>query len=233
MEAALSLHAAEFGPARESATEERGPPTAAKPAAGYRHVGPLAVPVPCVLLGGAPKDARRPQRQQEAEDPELAVFPYVRQGGLLRIEVFTYSPTTEPEYAITFDAHLSHIPGGDSCWADSDSFTRYVECSIWHKLCPTRFGRLQEFPVPRGDFDPPIGCSRFFQKAWTRGVFVTYVVCWPDGWDARLPTSSSSPSSPPSTLRSASCSSTRAPASASPSEQQPSSPPPSAPEPPP
>ena len=231
MEATLSLHAAEVGPARKAANEEHGSPTAAKPTACDRRVGPLAVLVPCVLLGGAPKDARRPQQQLEGEEPVLTVFPYVRQGGLLRIEVFTYSPTTEPEYAITFDAHLAHIPDGDPCWEDSDSFSRFVERSIWHKLCPTRFRGLQELPVHRGDFDPPIGCSHFFRETWARGVSVTYVVGWPDGWDVRLPTSSSSPSSPPSTLRSASCSSTRAPASASPSDLLPSSPPPSAPEP--
>jgi hypothetical protein len=248
MEAALSLHAAMLGDAGESAAGARGPASPAKSAAYDVHREPLAVTLPSVLLGGAPKEgenpgnpwharagepseARRLRRPQEGENPELSVYPHIRQRGLLRIDVYTYYPSTDPEYTITFDANLSHIPGDDPCWADSDSFTRYMEYSIWHKLCPIHWGRLHEFPIPRGDFDPPIGCDRFLQKVWTRGVFVTYVVCWPDGWAARRPTSSTSPSSRPSTPRSASCSSTRGPASTSPSEPQPSSPPPSAPEP--
>ena len=158
-------------------------------------------------------------------------FPYVRQGGLLRIEVFTCTPAAEPEYAITFDAHLAHISDDDPCWEDSDSFSLFVEQSIWHELCPTRFQGLQELPIHRGDFDPPIGCSRFLQETWARGVCVSYVVGWPEGWEVRLPASSSAPSSAPSTLRSPSCSSTRAPASASSSDLLPSSPPPSAHEP--
>ena len=122
-------------------------------------------------------------------------FPYVRQGGLLRIEVFTYSPAAEPEYAITFDAHLAHISDDDPCWEDSDSFSLFVEQSIWHELCPTLFQGLQELPIHRGDLDPPIGCSRFLQETWARGVCVSYVVGWPEGWEVRLPASSSSPSS--------------------------------------
>ena len=232
MEPMLSAHTTDVGPVPEPAGEERRPPTAAKPYACDRHVGPFAAPVPCRLLGGAPKDVRRPQQQLEGEEPVLTNFPYVRHGGLLRIEVFTYSQVAEePEYAITFDAYLAHISDDDPCWEDSDSFSLFMERSIWHELCPTRFQGLQELPIHRGDFDPPIGCSRFLQETWARGVCVSYVVGWPEGWEVRLPASSSAPSSAPSTLRSPSCSSTRAPASASSTELLPSSPPPSAHEP--
>ena len=231
MEPMPPVRTGDGGPAPDPACKERRLPTAGKPYACDRHGGPFAAHVPCMLLGGAPKETRRPRQRPGSEDPGPANFPFVRQGGLLRIEVFTYTLEEEPELATTFDAHLADIAEDDPCWENSDSFSLFVEQSIWRELCPTRFQGLQELPIHRGDFDPPIGCSRFLQETWARGVCVTYVVGWPEGWEVRLPASSSAPSSPPSTLRSPSCSSTRAPASASPSDQLPSSPPPSAPEP--
>ena len=196
-------------------------------------VGLCFAEIPCRLFGGAPKGGANHGR---------TFYPYVRQRGLLRIEVSTHFPTTAPEVTDTFDADLSLVPRDDPCWDSKYAFIRYMQYVIFRKLCSehrVRFGG----PAPVGRFDPPIGSRAFFREVHERGVSCQYCVCWPvvpvlvltprpqSPTLARLPAPSvfSSSSSRSSSPRSPSCSSTRAPASMPGSEPQPSSPSPATP----
>ena len=182
---------------------------------------------------GDPTEDHHRLPPQEGEDRELFHFPYIRQPGLLRLEIFSFFPDTDPQDTVTFNVNMGDIPDDDPCWEDNLSFSRYMRRSIWYRLCDMYHVRDGDFPTPDGDFDPPIGCSRFRDKVWARGAHVDYIFEWPEGWADRQSAPPTPPPSQPTSPQSATCSSTRVPGSPSPPELLPSSPPPSADEPPP
>jgi hypothetical protein len=233
MEPALAFHTAALTGTHGRPAHQLGAVIPSKIAMPSATTALGFVEIPGRLSGGAPKGGANHGR---------TFYPYVRQRGLLRIEVATHFPTTAPVFTDTFDADLSLVPRDDPCWDSKYAFIRYMQYLIFRKLCSehrVRFGG----PAPVGRFDPPIGSRAFFREVHERGVSCQYCVCWPvvpvlvltprpqSPTLARLPAPSvfSSSSSRSSSPRSPSCSSTRAPASMPGSEPQPSSPSPTTP----